>query len=319
MRGKYLVNNLKKKDRAEGITLVVTFSRNIFVPIFFRNLEDLKMPRKDMHLLIYDNSTDPVLGQNLTEKAYSLMHEFKSVRLYKSYLRGRGNIAGSGNEVFSQSKLWNIWHMWKRLFVKNGGMIYTDTFFQLEDDTISMPKSFPKLYKKLLSDEKIAMVTAIETGRSSAPWVPVSLGVHYMKMKGLFVLERHSLNPNTKGIVEVDGCGVYCFVARTKLFQLGFKDYDPVKLNVPFFALDNILVWNIKRKGYKIFADFSLWCTHLQASSGRIIAFSRDQAVEMYTAWFPKCNNYAQGVFVKGKEHKPSRYQVRRHADTWEI
>ncbi len=163
------------------------------------------------------------------------------------------------------------------------------------------------------------MVTAIETGRGPAPWIPVGLGVPKMKMKGLVCLERHSLIPVTRGIIEIDGCGVYCFVARTKAFQSGFKGYDPVKLNVPFFGLDNIFTWNMKKHGYKLFADFSLWCSHLQASAARIIAFSRDQAVEMYTVWIPKINNYAQGMEVKTKHHKPKRYRVRRHADNWEI
>ena len=319
MRPKYLINNLKRKDKAEGITLVITFSRLIFVEMFFKSLENMKLPRKDMHLLIYDNSVDPILASALEQKCYGLMHEFKSVRLYKSNLKGRGNIMGSGNEDFSQSKLYNIFHMWKKIYVTNGGMIYTDTFFQLEDDTIAPPNSFNVLYPTLLKSSKTAMVTGIETGRSPVPWIAVGLGVHKLKMKGLFCLERHSLNPNTKGIVEVDGCGVYCFVARTKPFQSGFKNYDPVKLNVPFFGLDNIMTWNIKKHGYKIFADFSIWCSHLNASSARIIAFSKEQAIEMFSVWLPKCNNYAQGIEVKDKNQKPRRFRVRKHATSWEI
>lgn len=319
MRGKFLINNLKQKEKKEGITLVVTFSRLIFSDIFFSALSKMKLPRKDMHLLVYDNSVDPSLAASLTEHVHSVTHEFKSVRLFKSYLRGRGNIRGSGNDVFKTSKLWNIWHMWLRLFIKNGGMIHTPTFFLLEDDTIAPPDAFPKLYKTLMKDEKTAFVTGISTGRAPAPWVPVGLGVHYMKMKGLFCLERHSLNPNTKGIVEVDGSGVYCFVARTEAYKKGFIGYDPIKLNVPFFALDNIMIYNLKTKGYKILADFSIWVSHLQASAARIIAFGKNQAVEMYTIWLPQINNYAQGMEVKDKNHKPKRYHVRKFAETWEL
>lgn len=319
MRGKFLINNLKKKDKTEGITLVVTFSRKLFIPMFFKSLENMKLPRKDIHLLIYCNSVDPILASELTEKAYSLMHKYKSVRLYNSYLKGRGNISGSGNEVFKSSKLWNIWHMWQKLFIKNGGMIHTETFFQLEDDTIAPPNAFKRLYGLLLKNPKAAMVTGISTGRAPAPWVPVGLGVHKMKMKGFFCLERHSLSPDTKGVVEVDGCGVYCFAARTEAYKTGFNGYDPIKLNVPFFGLDNILTWNMKKHGFKLLADFSVWVSHLNASSARIIAFSKDQAIEMYTVWLPKVNNYAQGVHVKKKSHKPSRYQVKKHAQTWEI
>jgi len=315
MKGKYLINNLKRSEKKEGITLVITFSRVLFVPIFFKALENMELPRQDMHLLIYDNTMDPILASALSEECHKLMPEFKSVRLYKSNLKGRGNISGSGNEQFRNSKLYNIWHMWKKVY----NMIYTDTFFQLEDDTIAPPNSFPKLYKTLLTDPKIAMVTAIETGRTTAPWLPVGLGVHKLKMQGLFILKRHSFSPDTKGVVEVDGCGVYCFVARTELFKKGFKNYDPEKLNVPFFGLDNILVWNIKRQGYRILADFSLWCMHLEASSSRIIAFGKDQAIELISFWYPPANNYVQGLEVKKKKQKPRRYRVKKHADTWEL
>ena len=315
MKPKFLINNMKRSTAQEGITLVVTFSRRLFVPMFFKALEGMKLPRKDMHLLIYDNSIDVLLGNELTEKCYGLMHKFKSVRLYKSYLKGRGNISGSGNQVFKWSKLYNIWHMWKRVYP----MVKTETFFQLEDDTISPPDAFTRLYPTLLKDPKIAMVTGISTGRAPAPWVPVGLGVHHMKMKGLFCLERHSCDPETKGIIEVDGCGVYCFAARTKAFMSGFEGYDPVKLNVPFFGLDNIMTWNMKLKGYKLFADFSVWVSHLQASSARIIAFGKDQAIEMYSVWLPKCNNYVQGVQVKKKGYKPRRYAVKKHAQSWEL
>ena len=319
MKGKYLLNNLKKKDKKEGLTLVITFSRLIFVEIFFNNLKDIEMPRKDVHLLLYDNTTDSPLAEALLKKVEEIKDQFKSVRFFKSNLAGRGNIRGSGNDVFKFSKLHNIWDMWKKIFVVRGGMVFTETFFQLEDDTVSPPNCFKKMYKTLLSDEKIALVTGIETGRGPIPWIPVGLGVHNMKMDGLFCLERHSLNPNTKGTVEVDGTGVYCFVARTQAYKKGFEDYDPVKLNVPFFGLDNIFIWNIKRKGFRILADFDIWCIHLNTSGVRIIAFGKEQAVEMMSIWLPQCNNYAQGVHVKGDDFKPKRYKVQKHAPSWEI
>ena len=241
--------------------------------------------------------------------------QFKSVRLYKSYLKGRGNIRGSGNELFHLSKLFNIWAMWKKSY----GMVYTDTFFQLEDDTIAPPHAFKRLFSILHKNPKAAMVTGISTGRSNVPWIPVGLGVHRMKMKGFFCLERHSLSPDTKGVVEVDGTGVYCFAARTNAFKKGFKNYDPQKLNIPFFALDNIFIWNIKRQGHKILADFSTWVMHLQASSARIIAFGKDQAIEMMTLWYPPAHNYIQGIEIKKKGQKGRRYKVTKQAQTWEL
>jgi len=315
MKGKFLINNLKEKDKKEGVTLICTFSRKILVPFFFRSLDEMDLPRKEIHLLIYDNTEDYTLEKELKEIASGLISQFKSVRLYKSFLKGKGNIIGSGNEIFRDSKLQNIWLMWKRLYK----MIYTSTFFQLEDDTIAPPHAFKRLYRTLLKDSKIGLVTGIATGRHAYPWLPVRLGVHYVKMRGMKVIERHSLNPNTKGIVPVDATGVYCFAARTKAFLTGFEGYDPISLNVPFFALDNVLTWNIKTHGYKIYADFSVWCSHLQCSAARIIAFGKKQALEMVDLWLPQYNNYAQGVEIKEKNKKRRRLRVNKPALSWEL
>ena len=166
MKGKYIINNLDLKDKKTGVTLVCCFSRMVFVPFFFSALEKIKMPRKDIHLLIYDNTQDGLLQLKLEEEIKKIQDKYKSVRLYKSYLKGRGSIAGSGNEQFNNSKLYNIWVMWKRLFTNKNTMIHTPYFFQLEDDTISPPYCYEKLFKTLKKDQRIAMVTGISTAWS---------------------------------------------------------------------------------------------------------------------------------------------------------
>lgn len=315
MTGKFLINNLKSEDKKKGVTLVVTFSRKVFVPIFFEALRKMGLPREIFHLLVYDNSEDRTLEKDLREEIKKLKDQYLSIRLYKSYIKARGSVLGTGNEIFKESKLWNIWQMWNKVYK----MVYTELFFQLEDDTVAPPNSFVDLLKIIEKDKKVGMATGIATGRFAYPWLPVRLGVHNMEMKGQKVLKRHSLPPNTRGIKEVDASGVYCFIARTKAFLTGFEGYDPVKLNVPFFALDNVLTWNIKQHGYKIMANFNVWCSHLQASSARIISFSKDQAIEMMDLWIPECNNYAHGVEVRKKGQKVKRNKVKKHADSWEI
>ena len=318
MRGKFLINTLKPEEKQEGTTLICCFSRMIFVPYFFACLKNLKMPRKEIHLLIFDNTQDGLLQMKLEEQIKKIQNKYKSIRLYKSYLKGKGAIAGSGNEQFDRSKLHNIWSMWKRLFTDRSKMIFTPTFFQLEDDTIVPPHAYKRLFSILYKNPKVAMATGIATGRNPYPWFPVRLGVHRAKIQGFKILERHSLNPHTKGVVDVDCSGVYCFAARTDFFIKGFKNYDPKKYNVPFFGMDNVLTWNIKQQGYKILADFSVWCSHLNCAGNRIIAFSKDQAVEMADIWVPKFHNYAQGIEIKKKGQRDRRYQVTKHAQTWE-
>lgn len=315
MKSEYILNNLKRSDRNQGITLVICFSRPVFVPVFFNALRDMDLPRENMHLLVYDNTQDRVLADALRNECVSMQEQFLSVRIYKSNISGRGSVDQMGNECFVNSKLYNIWNMWKHLL----NLIYTETFFQLEDDTIAPPDAFRKLYKILLRNKKIGMVTGIETGRAHIPWQPVRLGVHKIKQKGELMLYRHSFHPSTKGIKEIDAAGVYCFVARTQAWKLGFIKYKGYIVDIPFFAMDNAVTYKIKQHGFKLYADFSVWCAHLYASSARIIAFGKDQAIEMIDLFLPKYNSYAMNIEPHKKGYKKKPRKVVGAAPTWNL
>ncbi|GAI04015.1 unnamed protein product, partial [marine sediment metagenome] len=172
MKGKYIINTMKRKDYKDGITLVVTCSKMLMLPFFFKSLRDMDLPREDMHLLIYDNTDDPAYLEKLMDEIDELTcpkcQQFKSIRIYKSYAKPKGNLKGSGANHFSKTQLHNIWCMWQKLYK----MVYTDTFFQLEDDTIVQPDTFKRLYKLLMSNSKVGFATAIETGRNSLPYIP---------------------------------------------------------------------------------------------------------------------------------------------------
>lgn len=314
MNPKFIFNNLKEKEKKKGYTLICCFSRINMVNFFFKELGKMKLPRRQIHLLIYDNTNNPALStlimQKLNRDGHKIINSYKSVRLFKSNLQGHGSIAGSGNEIFSESKLFNIWSMWKALYP----MVFTDLFFQLEDDTIAPPNAWNRLFALLRNNPDSAMVTAISTGRQGTPWVPVRLGVHYMKVENMKILERHSLSPQTQGVVSVDGTGVYTFAARTKPFLSGFENYDPELLKVPFWALDNLFIYNIKQHGFKILADFDTWVLHCQDVPGGVLAFGKDQALEFSDLWIPSHNNYAQGVEKLSENHKPRRYQIEKFA-----
>lgn len=291
-KGHYVINTMKRKDYKEGITLVLTCSKMVLLPFFFKSLRDMDLPRENMHLLVYDNTNDPRFLEKLRDELDELLcpkcKQFKSVRLYKSYVRPRASITGSGNEKFSASKISNIWRMWKKIY----HIIYTDTFFQLEDDTICPPDTFKRLYK-LLENPKVGFVTAIETGRNALPYIPVRIGVHKIIMRKDRLIKRESFSPHTTGIQEIDSAGVYCFVARTKAYKSGFIDYDaPVKA-FSLFAMDNVLTFNMKRHGWKLLADFGCWCGHLQIGGGRICIFGKDQALQYMDLYIPKHDCYA--------------------------
>ena len=319
MKGKYIINTMKRKDYKEGITLVITCSKMAMLPFFFKSLRAIDLPREDMHLLIYDNTNDPMYLEKLQEEIDELScpkcRQFKSIRLYKSFVKSKMTLKGAGNEKFSKTQLANIWHMWQKIY----HMVYTDVFFQLEDDTIVQPDTFKRLYGLLMSNSKIGFVTAIETGRNSLPYTPTRVGVHKIIMKGSRLILRDSFDPDTKGIQEIDSSGVYCFVARTKAYKSGFIDYEAPQKAFSLFAMDNVLTYNMKRHGWKLYADFDCWCGHLQISGGKICIFGKEQALKYIDLYIPKYDCYAISMEIK-KHAQPFRtYAIKTPAPCFSL
>ena len=284
----------------DEITLVGTFSRvNMFSPWFIA-LYEMKLPRDKIHLILYNNTDDIALHHSLIQEIPYLKTLFRSVTYFRSNRTGGGTLIGQENDNFNKSKLKPIWEMWND--IKN--MIKTPVFMLIEDDTIAPSYAFEKLFYDLFTLKKAGFVTGIETGRSMFSWSPTRLGVHKLVRKGNKIIERISLNPDLKGIHEVDCSGVYCFVTYTDIYKKAFKGMDKYVQGVPFFGMDNILTNNIKKLGYKLYADFSVWCDHLQQSGGKLIPFNKKQAVPMADLWIPKFNNYGQGIIIKKKTKK---------------
>ena len=277
------------------ITLVGTFSRKWCVDPWFSALQSLDLPREYVKLLIYCNSDNVLLEEELVKWCESIGDQYSSVALYTSKRKGYANLEGYPDVDFDKSKLKHIWLMWNDI----KDMITTETFMLIEDDTLAPKNAFWDLFKVLMSDKKIGLVTAIETGRTKRHWIPVRLGVHYLKRKGNKIIERISLDPNSKGIKDIDASGVYCFVARTDAYKSGFVGMEEYIKEIPFFAIDNILTNNIKRNGWKIKANFNVWCDHLQLMAGSIYKFNKKNAVPMADLWIDKYKNYAQGIIIR--------------------
>jgi len=315
MKGKYIINTLDGKNKKKGITLVCCFSRRMFIPFFFKALKQMEIPRQEIHLLVYDNTADKQLESDLIPVVEGLKSKYLSVRLFKNYLPPKYSCDGMPNKPFKDDKTANIWEMWKDL----PNHIHTEAFFQLEDDTIAPPDALMVLFRDLKQNLNAAYVTGISTGRHNIPWKSVRLGVHQMKVCPCGgrnkILKRHSLDPETKGTVPITCSGVYCFAARTKEFFDGLKDFDPYKINPPIWALDMLFTRNMRVQGHANYANFNVWCTHLHASGDHLIAWGKDQAVEMVDLWLPEFGNYAMNIEIC-EDDKPKKIKP---APTWEI
>ena len=270
-------------------TLVVTFSKVWCFKRFWENFRKLRIPMDICHLLIYDNSDIKRLGKLLVDVGMELSKGFKSVWVYKSWRRGSGQFAWEKHTPWIGSKTKYIYLM-QRDIVE---LVKTDIYVQFEDDTLPPRNAVPRLLKIIESKEDCGIATAIETGRKNTI-EPVGLGVHSLvEKKGDFIVKRISCDPNTKGIVEVQACGFYCFATLRHVFARAVADCDKVKSKLPRWGLDTWITNKILEYGYKIYADFSLWCKHMQLAQGSIYYYSKKDARQDCYVWVPELKGYA--------------------------
>jgi hypothetical protein len=310
----YIVKHWPVSGRASGFTLVCTFSRDVYVHNFFAALNNMRIPVKQCHLLIIDNTDIGVLAEHLKERAKVYVGAFKSVRLYKTYRRVGGDVITEVDTGFKRSKLPMIYAMHHDMLK----LVNTDKFVLLEDDTIAPPNAVVKLLRLLEQNPRCGIATAIETGRSDIEWQKTRLGVHYVEREGNRMLARYSPSPHLRGVHSVDCCGWYCCASYHSVWMLGFEGMDKYLEDIPRFALDGMHTNNIKQAGWDILADFSLWCGHMQAAQGRIIFWGKKQAVPHLDVWLTRFRDYAQGVLLVKPWHKRMLRSLERQRDrTW--
>jgi len=313
---KFLVDNTvphtttprPKKNMKRGWTMVLCFSRPWCVKPFFADFERLEFDRSSCHLLIYNNTNNPMLDELLIKKAkrYMQVHKqkygehkthksFASVRLFKSYRKYGGLIYGQKLD-FDASKLPTIAAMQNDI----AGMITTQKFFMIEDDTLPPPDAVKRMFRKLERSRKIALVSAVEPTRSPYLTDKVRLGVYKILWKDGRMAERISLDPSLRGFRECDATGWYCLAAKTKPWleaQKLFNKELPKHITAePNWAIDTLWTNAVRRLGYKVFADFETPCYHMQVVGPRIYNWAIDRAVVKIDYFIEKYKVYARGV-----------------------
>lgn len=312
---KFLVNNTvtkrSEKKMKKGWTMVLCFSRFWCVRPFFADFERLEFDRSKCHLLIFNNTNDPVLDTMLTKRArrYMQWHKqkygerklhkpFASVRMWKSF-RKYGGIVFGQEVSFEKSKLPTIYAMQKDI----AGMITTKKFFMIEDDTLVPPHAVKRLFRILRRSKKHGVVSAVEPTRSPRLTDKARIGAYYLVRPKNQILERISIDPKLRGVQEVDAVGFYCIAARTKAWLKGLKLFDKVfakqKTMEPNWAIDTLWTNDVRRSGYKILADMETPCLHMQITGRRIYNWAIDRAIIKLDYYIPKYNVYGQGIELK--------------------
>lgn len=294
----FLLDTTEGVDMKKGFTLVLCFSRRWCIVPFFEAFDKLRIPVDDCHLLIFCNSDSPLLERDLLVYAERYRKVFKTVRMYQSYRRGRGTMSNIPSDPDHRGKLPYIYAMYLDII----DLVTTEVFINLEDDTTVPSGAVMRLLSIMEENNNRAFVTGIETNRGPYEGVKTRLGVHYIKREGNRIIERLSLDPDTRGVVPVDACGWYCCASTPEIWKLGFEGVEKYFWEIPRFALDMFHTNNLKLAGIPVLADFGTWCKHMEGRNDKIIYWGKKQAVPMADIWLPKYKTYAQGVVLgRGK------------------
>lgn len=287
-----------------GTTIVLCFSRTWCIRDFFKAFDKLMMRKKSFHLLVFDNTDNINLQEALLKATKKYMFKFRSYRYYKSYRGGGQQRMSDMPGPIEKSKIPSIIDM-NRDIVE---MVKTPIMLQFEDDTLMPPNAVKRLLHILKNEKDCAFATACATGRARFKINKVRLGLSYLKRdwknKPFRMMERLSLSPHHTGLVDVDGCGIFCFATYIQLWREMLHTFPKNLTGVERWGADLMLTNLIRCVPLRVIADFDLWCEHMQLSDYRILYWQRFDAVPMLDIWLPDYEEYAQGVILSEEKYK---------------
>ena len=284
----FLIDTMKAGDTLKGFTLVLCFSRRWCVQPFFKKFSTLKIDRKNCHLLVFDNTDNILLQNELLPIIEKQKEKYLSCRYYKTYRQGGSVLRGERNDNFYKSKIFPISEM-QHDIIK---LVTTDTFVQMEDDEVPQKNdAIPRLLC-LLEKENVGIATGVSSARNP-DFLPVGMGVHQLVVRdGDRIIKRICFSPKTKGVVDAQATGFYLFAAKSDLWLEALEDAQSVASGLPHWAFDTWVTNQVYQYGYKILADFDNWCDHIQILKKDIYRFNKKDAVLDCYVYVPELNIY---------------------------
>lgn len=231
-----------------AVTIIVPISRSWFLHQFFKEFRNITIPFAGAAYIFFVDGDATLLEQVQREVHYlrmayncrgvTILHnrEYTEIGETHGYVKRRQRIANIHNTI--------------------GGHVKSEYVFGLEDDTTVPRETLVRLYKHLLEDRRVGFASACEMGRWGIEHVG-GWNFEYDEKRDVVGIE--SLKLQNGGIVEMDGGGLYAFMAEAKLYwQHDFSMWE----QHDFLGPDMLFGKSIRDKGKKCIMDFDLWCNH---------------------------------------------------------
>jgi len=298
-KGELLFSSGRQKNRARGFTLFLCFSRKWCYIRFFENFEKMELDVTSCNLVILDNSDDEKLRDLLLDRAKAYAGHFQTVRLWKSWRLYQRPLVNTKVITWENSQLAPIHGMHRDAME----LCKTREFVMIEDDTLPPVDAVPRLLSMLCDNELCGMATGIQAMRQSSVFTPSYMGVYYVEREGDKLIEWLSPSPHLRGIHQVDGSGWYCFASYKDVFEEALDELVKARGSTKHFAADVMQVNNIRRKGWDVLADFSMWCGHFSLMDGSYYTWGKKNCRPALCTWVPKWKIYAKTTEMKDPLH----------------
>lgn len=218
-------------------TILLPVSRKEFLPEVFQSLEDLKCDIAHTALLCIVNGEADLFVEARNYCESSKFAERLCIQLKPKNKLRKYDIGGRRKRIAAVHNLAKT-------------HINTEYVFGVEDDTIVPPEALERLGEQYVDD--IGVIEGVEMGRWGVPYIGA------WRADDIEDPQTITSIPKESGTVEVDGCGFYCFLTKSAYY----KGHD-FKVFSGGLGPDIDYSIDLRRRGYRNLADFSVECIHL--------------------------------------------------------
>lgn len=239
-------------------SFVVVISRKYPLEKCLKAIDDAIVPRKDLFLLLYLDTTDRSII-DYCEKWLSLQKD----RWFSK------EIMITNTDPIDVKRIEDYKYKWDRIINNLKEIIihtdFSDIVFMVEDDTIIPRDAFRKLYRRIKKNEEIGCIQGVEAMRKAGGnGCCGSWKLNFCKKGKLKT--KIGLRAKEKGIEEIDGGGYYCWAFRQK----AIKQIELRYLLEGWCGPDVMTWYDIKQNGWKTLIDWSVWCNHIE-DNGKVL------------------------------------------------
>jgi hypothetical protein len=235
-------NLIKETNKKTTVTVVCFFTREWAVDRWLENFDKLNINRGLTELVWWIDVVNPELYRKLFDYLMRTQNDWGGIKLIQSDQY-------QANEVrqFARRDRIALIHNQIKEYIGD-----TKWVFGLEDDTVFDTECFKNLFIDFMAQDNAGYITGVQVGRWNIKMIGGWRADNINKPTKMSTVEYQE-----KGIEEIDGGGLFCYLTTTALFKgIEYKwEAEPLSVDVCFGLA-------VKRMGFGCYIDYGVVTGH---------------------------------------------------------